>query len=68
LGDDQLMYLPLHQLPLPHRQSGLVVPQIGLPTISVELTGQDLGVGILQSFTLLVKVALTTVEGGLAGA
>jgi hypothetical protein len=47
LGDDQLLHLPLRQLPLSGRQSGLLVPQTGLSTIGVELVGQDLGTGIL---------------------
>jgi hypothetical protein len=68
LGDDQLMHLPLCQLPLPGRQSGLLVPQPGILGIRVELTGQDLGTGILQSFLLLLKVGLMLVEEGLVGA
>jgi hypothetical protein len=47
LGDDQLLHLPLHQLPLPGCQSGLLVHQAGLPAIGVELPGQDLGTGVL---------------------
>jgi hypothetical protein len=68
LGDVQLLYLSLCQLPLPCCQSGLLVPQTGFPTIGVKLTGQDLGADILQSFSLLVEVGLTTLEGGLTGA
>jgi hypothetical protein len=68
LGDDQLLHLPLCQLPLPGRQSGLLVPQPGILGIRVELTGQDLGTGILQSFLLLLKVGLMLVEEGLVGA
>jgi hypothetical protein len=47
LGDDHLLHLPLHQLPLPGRQLSLLVPQLGIPGIRVELTGQDLGTGVL---------------------
>jgi hypothetical protein len=68
LDDGQLLHLPLCQLPLPRCQSSLQVPRTGLPAISVELVGQDLGVGVSQSFPLLVKVDLVTVEGGLASA
>jgi hypothetical protein len=68
LGSGQLLHLPLHQLPLPGHQSGLLVPQAGLPAIGVELTGQDLGTGVLQSFLLPLEVGLTTLEAGLAGA
>jgi hypothetical protein len=68
MGDDQLLHLPLCQWPLPGRQSGLLVPQTGLPTIGVELAGQDLGTSILQSFPLLFWVGLTTLEAGLVDA
>jgi hypothetical protein len=68
LGDGQLLHLSLCQLPLLHRQSGLLVPQTGLLTIGVKLIGQDLGVGFLQSFPLPVEVGLTMLECGLAGA
>jgi hypothetical protein len=37
LGDGQLLHLLPHQLPLPGHQSGLLIPQTGLPTIGVEL-------------------------------
>jgi hypothetical protein len=47
LGDVQLLHLALRQLPLPGHQSGLLVPQPGLPAIRIELTGQDLGTGVL---------------------
>jgi hypothetical protein len=47
LGDGQLLHQSLRQLPLLCRQSGLLVPQTGLLTIGVELTGQDLGAGVL---------------------
>jgi hypothetical protein len=36
--------------------------------IHVELTGQDLCTGVLQSFLLPLEVSLTVVEAGLAGA
>jgi hypothetical protein len=68
LGDGQLLHLALRLLLLPGHQSGLLVPQPGLPTIRIELTGQDLGTGVLQSFLLPLEVGLTTVEAGLAGA
>jgi hypothetical protein len=57
-GDSQLLHLLLHELSLPRHQASLLVPQIGLPTISIELIG----------FPLYVKVGLTMVEGGLTGA
>jgi hypothetical protein len=63
LGDDQLLHLSL-----PCHQSDLLVPHTGLPTISVELPGQDIGVGVLQSFSLLVEVGLMTLKSGLVGA
>jgi hypothetical protein len=68
LGDDQLLHLALCQLSLSGHQSGLRVPQPGLPAIRVELTGQDLGTGILQSFPLPLEVSLMTVEASLTGA
>jgi hypothetical protein len=66
-SDGQLLHLPLHQPPLPCRQSSLLVPQTGLLGVSVELTGQDLDTGVLQTFTLPVKLGLATVEAGLVG-
>jgi hypothetical protein len=63
LGDGQLLHLSL-----PCHQSSLLVPQTGLSTIGVELTGQDLGTAVLQSFPLPVEVGLMTLEGGLTGA
>jgi hypothetical protein len=63
LGDDQLLHLPL-----PGRQSGLLVPLPDIPGIRIELTGQDLGTDVLQSFLLSLKVGLTAVEAGLTGA
>jgi hypothetical protein len=66
-GDGQLQHLPLRQLPLPRRQSGLLVPQTSLPGISIELASQDLDAGVLQSFTLPVKLGLASVEAGLTG-
>jgi hypothetical protein len=68
LGLNQLLHLLLHRLSFPCHQSGLMVPQTGLPTIGVKLVGQDLDAGILQSFPLPVKVGLTTLEVGLTGA
>jgi hypothetical protein len=68
LGDDQLLHLPLHQLPLPGRQLSLLVSQPGIPGIRVEPTGQDLGTDVLQSLLLSLEVGLTAVEAGLAGA
>jgi hypothetical protein len=47
LDDDQLLHLPLRQLPIPGHQSALLGPQAGLPIIDVELLGQHLGTGIL---------------------
>jgi hypothetical protein len=47
LGDDQLLHLPLHQLPLPGHQLSLLVSQPGIPGIRIELTGQDLGTNVL---------------------
>jgi hypothetical protein len=46
-GDGQLLHLPLRQLPLPCRPSGLVVPQTSLPGVSTELASQDLDTGVL---------------------
>jgi hypothetical protein len=63
LGDDQLLHLLLLG-----RQSGLLIPQPGISGIRVELTGQDLGMGVLQSFLLPLEVSLTAIEPGLAGA
>jgi hypothetical protein len=68
LGDDQLLHLALRQLPLLGRQFGLLVPQPSLPTIHVELVGQDLGTSVLLSFLLLLEVSLTMVEADLVGA
>jgi hypothetical protein len=68
MGYDQLLHLPLLQLPLPGHQSGLLVPHPGLLSIHVELMGQDLGTGILQSFLLLLEVGLTVIEVGFMGA
>jgi hypothetical protein len=68
LGDGQLLHLPLRQLLLPGRQSDLLVPQTNLPTIRLELTGQDLGTGALQSFSLSIEVGLMMVEASLASA
>jgi hypothetical protein len=62
------MHLPLRQLQLPGRQSGLLVRQPSISGIRIELTGQDLGTGVLQSFLLLIEVNLTAVEAGLADA
>jgi hypothetical protein len=45
-----------------------LVPQVDLLAISVELTGQNLGTGVLQSFPLPLKVGLTTLEANLTGA
>jgi hypothetical protein len=67
-GDGQLLHLVLRQLPLPGSQPGLLVPPPCLPTIRVELAGQDLGTGVLQSFPLLLEVGLKAVDAGLAGA
>jgi hypothetical protein len=66
-GDGQLLHLPLHQLQLPCYQSSLLIPQTGVPSFIVELADQDLGTGVLQTFTLPVKLSLVTVEAGLAG-
>jgi hypothetical protein len=63
LGDGQLLHLPL-----PSRQLSLLVSQPNIPGIHVELTGQDLGTDVLQSLLLSLKVSITTVEAGLAGA
>jgi hypothetical protein len=49
------------------RQSGLLVPQTSLPGVSIELASQDLDTGVLQTFTLLVKLGLASVEAGLVG-
>jgi hypothetical protein len=49
-------------------QSGLLVPQNGLPAIGVELTSQDLGTGVLQIFPLLLEVCLAMLKAGLVGA
>jgi hypothetical protein len=68
LGDSQLLHLPLCQLSLSGHQSGLLVPQISLPAIRIELAGQNLGTGVLYSFSLPLEVGLTTVETDLAGA
>jgi hypothetical protein len=68
LGDDQLLHLPLCQLQLPGLQSGFLVPQPDIPGIRVELTGQDLGTGVFESFLLPLEVGLTMVEASLAGA
>jgi hypothetical protein len=66
-GDGQLLHLPLLQLLLPRRQSGLLVPQTSLPGISIELASQDLDAGVLESFTLPIKLGLTSLETGLTG-
>jgi hypothetical protein len=63
LGDGQLLHLPL-----PSHQLSLLVSQPDIPSIHVELTGQDLGTDVLQSLLLSLKVGITTVEAGLAGA
>jgi hypothetical protein len=68
LGDDQLLHLSLHQLPLPGHRLSLLVSQPGIPGIHVELTGQDLGTDVLQSLLFSLEVGLTTVEAGLMGA
>jgi hypothetical protein len=68
LVNDQLLHLPLHQLPLPGHQLSLLVSQSGIPGIHVELTGQDLGTDVLQSLLLSLEVGLTVVEARLAGA
>jgi hypothetical protein len=60
--------MTLHQLPLLGRQLGLLIPQPGISGTSVELTCQDLGTGVLQSFLLPLEVGLTAVEVRLAGA
>jgi hypothetical protein len=62
LSNSQLLHLPP-----PGHQFGLLVPQSSLPTIDVELAGQDLGTDILQSFSLPFEVSITTIEAGLAG-
>jgi hypothetical protein len=67
LGDGQLLHLPLRQLPLPCRQSGLLVPQTILPGVSIKLASQDLDTGVLQTFTLPVKLGLASVEARLTG-
>jgi hypothetical protein len=46
----------------------LLVSQPGIPSIRVELVGQDLGTDVLQSPLLSLDVRLTAVEAGLAGA
>jgi hypothetical protein len=56
LGDDQLLHLPLYQLPLPGRQLSLLVSQPSIPGIRVELTGQDLGTDVLQCLLLSLEV------------
>jgi hypothetical protein len=66
-GDDQLLHLLLHQLPLSGSQLSLMVSQLGISGIRVELTGQDLGTDILQSLLLSLEVSLMAVEPGLAG-
>jgi hypothetical protein len=68
LDDDQLLHLPLQQLPIPGRQLSLLVSQPSIPGIHVELMGQDLGTDVLQSLLLSLEVGLMTVEAGLAGA
>jgi hypothetical protein len=45
-----------------------LVPQVDLLAISVELTGQNLGTGVLQSFPLPLEVGLTMLEANLTGA
>jgi hypothetical protein len=47
LGDDQLLHLLLHQLPLSGRQLSLLVSQTGILGIRIELTSQDLGTDVL---------------------
>jgi hypothetical protein len=66
-GDGQLLHLPLRQLPLPCRQSSLLVPQTSLPGVSIKLASQDLDTGVLQTFMLPVKLGLAPVEAGLTG-
>jgi hypothetical protein len=66
-SDDQLLHLPLRQLSLLCCQSSLPAPQTSLPGVSVELASQDLDTGVLQTFTLPVKLGLASVEAGLAG-
>jgi hypothetical protein len=61
-GDGQLLHLSLLC-----RQSSLLVPQTGLPGVSVELAGQNLDTGVLQTFMLPVKLSLATVEARLVG-
>jgi hypothetical protein len=68
LGDDQLLHLPLHQLLLPGRQLSLLVSQPGIPSIRIELMGQDMVTDVLQSLLLLLEVGITVVEVGLMGA
>jgi hypothetical protein len=62
------MHLSLRQLSLSGHQSSLLVPQIGLSTIGVELAGQDLGMGVLQSCPPPFEVSLMTLEAGFTGA
>jgi hypothetical protein len=45
-----------------------MVSQPGIPSIHVELTGQDLGTDVLQILLLSLEVGLMAVEAGLAGA
>jgi hypothetical protein len=66
-GDGKLLHLPLRQLPLPCCQSGLLVLQTSLLGVSIELASQDLDTGVLQTFTLPVKLGLASVEAGLVG-
>jgi hypothetical protein len=68
LGNDQLLHLSVHQLPLSGRQLSLLVSQPGITGIRIELTGQDLGTNVLQSLLLSLEVGLTAVEAGLMGA
>jgi hypothetical protein len=68
LGDNQLLHLLLHPLPLPSRQLSLLVSQPSISSIHVELTGQDQGTDVLQSLLLSLEVGLTVVEAGLVGA
>jgi hypothetical protein len=44
-----------------------MVPQTSLPGVSIELMSQDLDTGVLQTFTLPVKLGLASVEAGLTG-
>jgi hypothetical protein len=67
-AEDKGRQSSIRQLPLLGRQFGLLVPQPSLPTIHVELVGQDLGTSVLLSFLLLLEVSLTMVEADLVGA